>query len=217
MIPVKYKEVPIGVVVLGKSSRFDKNQLTRIDLFTRNLGLALNNAVVHEQLRRMAALDPLTGVYNRRFGMRRLHEEFARAVRTSSPLGVLILDVDHFKKVNDTYGHLVGDKVLKSVAEVTRNVRREGDLLLRFGGEEFLIVLPAAARDDLKRIGERIRRAVGDCSVSEGSTTIKVTASLGGAAYPSDKVDDEEALVRLADEALYQAKQSGRSRAEIAA
>jgi len=110
------------------------------------LAVALNNSLNHQDLQRVAALDPLTGVYNRRFGLQRLTEEFGRSVRSGDPLGVLMLDLDHFKAVNDTYGHLVGDRVLQTVVRAARQILREGDVLLRYGGEEFIIVLPGAGR-----------------------------------------------------------------------
>jgi two-component system, cell cycle response regulator len=214
--PVTYKSVPLGVVVLAAPTAFTGDQIALIDLFVQGLGLALNNAVAHERLQRLAALDPLTGIYNRRFGLGRLHEEFGRAVRMSAPLGVLMLDIDHFKAVNDTYGHLVGDRVLKSVCAVVRSSLREGDVLLRYGGEELLAVMPAASGADLREMGERLRRAIEDSSVADGEKAVRVTLSAGGAAYPSHTVEHEEGLIRLADEALYRAKESGRNRVEIA-
>ena len=121
----------------------------------------MNNALAHDRLERLAAIDPLTEAYNRRFGLARLHEEYSRAVRAEAPLGILMLDLDHFKAVNDIYGHLVGDRVLRAVARACRRVIREGDVLVRYGGEEFLVLLPGAGVDDVMQIGERIRRAVG--------------------------------------------------------
>jgi len=95
------------------------------------------------------------------FDLGRLREEFGRSVRANTPFGVLILDIDHFKAVNDTYGYLVGDHVLKSVCAIARSALCEGDVLLRYGGEEFLAVLPAASADDLRRVGERLRKSAG--------------------------------------------------------
>ncbi len=215
LLPVSYRGVPLGVVVLGTAGHFDADQRTRAELFRQGFGLALNNALVHERLQRLAALDPLTGVYNRRFGLGRLHEEFERAVRAATPLGVLMMDIDHFKAVNDTYGHPVGDRVLQTIARSVRTALREGDILVRYGGEEFLAVLPAASRDDLALIGERMRRSVEDCSVADGQQTIRVTLSLGGAALLGQNVANESSLVELADSALYRAKQTGRNKVEI--
>ena len=214
--PITYKGVPLGVVVLATPSAFTAAQSDLIELFLQGLGLALNNAIAHDRLQHLAALDPLTGIYNRRFGLGRLHEEFGRAVRMTAPLGVLMLDIDHFKAVNDTYGHLVGDRVLRSVCAIVRTSLREGDVLLRYGGEELLAVMPAASTTDLRQMGERLRKAVEDSSVADGQKTVRVTLSAGGAAYPSQNVEQEDGLVRLADEALYRAKDGGRNRVEIA-
>ncbi len=215
-MPVSHKQVPLGVVVMASASGFEANVKERLELFRHGLGLALNNALAHDRLQRLAALDPLTGVYNRRFGLGRLHEEFGRAVRANSPLAVAMLDIDHFKSVNDTYGHLVGDRILTAVAGVVSSILREGDILIRYGGEEFLAVLPAASSEDTRAIGERVRRAVEETSVVEGDQAIRITVSIGGAAYPNQNVESEASLVELADEALYAAKQSGRNRVEVA-
>lgn len=212
ILPATYKSIPLGVVILATSDSFDSEARARMELFRHSFGLALNNAIAHDRLQRLAALDPLTGAYNRRFGLGRLHEEFDRAVRMNSPLGILMLDIDHFKRVNDTYGHLVGDRVLIAITGIAKTILRDGDVLVRYGGEEFLAVLPAASSEDLCLIGERLRRAVEDASVTDGSQTIRVTTSLGAAAYPNQNVKKEDELVQLADAALYEAKETGRNR-----
>ncbi len=216
LVPIQHKQVLLGVVVLATVNQFDSDHLGRVELFRQGLGLALNNAIAHDRLQRLAALDPLTGVYNRRFGLGRLHEEFGRAVRARSPLGVLMMDIDHFKRVNDTYGHLVGDRLLKAVAAIMRASMREGDILVRYGGEEFLAVLPAASLEDVRLVAERIRRSVEESVLADGERSVRVTLSAGGAAYPTVDVDTERELVSHADEALYRAKSLGRNRVELA-
>ncbi len=210
--PILYKQVPLGVIVLAGSHEFDTHIDRNIDLLRHGLALALNNAVIHERLQHLAALDPLTGAYNRRFGLARLHEEYGRAVRSGTPLGLMIFDIDHFKDVNDTYGHLVGDRVLVKISQVARSAIREGDIMLRYGGEEFLIVLPSASKTDMHRLSERIRRLVEDTSVTEDEQTVRVTISVGSTSFPHPDIANEEALIKRADEALYQAKQTGRNR-----
>ena len=216
VLPASYKEVPLGAVVLGKTGAYQPEELVRLELFRQGFGLALNNALAHDRLQRLAALDPLTGVFNRRFGLGRLHEEFERSIRSSIPLGLLMLDIDHFKSVNDTYGHQVGDRILKSIASIIRSILREGDILVRYGGEEFLAILPAAASEDLRLISERIRRATEESAHPEGDQTIRVTISIGGAAYPNQNVEKESSLLQLADDSLYKAKETGRNRVVIA-
>ena len=187
-----------------------------IDLFIQGLGRALNNAIAHDRLQHLAAVDPLTGIYNRRFGLGRLHEEFGRAARIAAPLGVLTPDIDHFKVVNDTYGHLIGDRVLKSMCAIARSTLREGDVLLRYGGEELLVVLPQRPLRICARWPSVFDGPSRTAPLRMVDRTVRVTLSAGGAAYPSQNVDHEDELIRLADEALYRAKGSGRNRVEIA-
>jgi two-component system cell cycle response regulator len=213
--PIVYKHVPLGAIILTSTIRFTDASLSRLDLFRNSLSLALNNALTHDRLQKLAALDPLTGIYNRRFGLARLHEEFGRAVRTGLPLGAMMFDIDHFKGVNDTYGHLAGDRVLSWVTKVARTVLREGDVFIRYGGEEFLSVLPGASREDLTKIAERLRRVVEDTFVKDGDQTIRVTVSVGAASYPESGVEGEQELVQRADDGLYTAKESGRNRVVV--
>lgn len=210
--PVLYKGVPLGAIILGSATCFSNEVRSRLALFRQGMALAFNNALTHDRLQRLAALDPLTGIYNRRFGMGRLHEEFSRAVRATAPLGLMMFDIDYFKKVNDTYGHLAGDRVLVAVAKTARSAVREGDVLMRYGGEEFLIILPAASKENTRTVGERLRRKVEDTVLSEGDQTVRVTISVGVTAYPEPDAANEQELVKRADEALYRAKESGRNR-----
>lgn len=208
--PVRYKEVMLGMILLASPGTFTQNAHSRLGLFTQSLALALHNALLFDRLERLAALDPLTGVYNRRFGLTRLHEEFGRTLRMEAPLGLVMFDLDHFKQVNDLYGHLTGDRVLLRLAKAARSVMREGDILVRYGGEEFLAILPGASRQDVLGIADRLCRKVRETSVRSGEDVINVTVSAGGASYPENDVGGETELVDLADKALYQAKESGR-------
>ncbi len=207
----------VGLVVLGcaRPRRPELRSLTRI--FSRTFAVALSNAVTHTQLQHIAALDPLTGCYNRRFGRDRLHEELHRARRAEGLLAIVMFDIDHFKAVNDTYGHLVGDRVLVGVARAARQRLREGDVLVRYGGEEFLAILPGASAADAAGLCERIRRAVEDCAVRSGDQVVRCTVSLGHADLLSAGDVDADAVVALADAALYEAKRAGRNRVRRAA
>jgi len=214
VVPVAFKSVPLGVIVLATTGTFARDDVELLDHLRTDLGLAVNNALAHDRLERLAAIDPLTDAYNRRFGLGRLREEFSRAVRAEGPLGILMLDIDHFKAVNDTYGHLVGDRVLRAVAGACRRVIREGDVLVRYGGEEFLVLLPGAGRDDVVQAAERIRRAVSETTVDDGISRITVTVSVGATTY-QDAADTPEALVAMADRALYESKDGGRNRVTV--
>ena len=215
VVPVAFKSIPLGVIVLATTGTFERDDIELVDHLRVDLGLAVNNALAHDRLERLAAIDPLTDAYNRRFGLGRLREEYSRAVRAEAPFGILMVDIDHFKAVNDTYGHLVGDRVLRAVAGACRRVVREGDVLVRYGGEEFLVLLPGAGRDDVLQIGERIRRAVSETTVEDGASRLNVTVSVGATTF-RDTVETPEALVALADRALYEAKDGGRNRLVLA-
>jgi diguanylate cyclase (GGDEF)-like protein len=213
--PITFKTVPLGVVVLATPGHFERDGLELLEHLRANLALAVNNALAHDRLERLAAVDPLTDAFNRRFGLARLREEYSRAVRAENPLGILMLDLDHFKAVNDTYGHLVGDRILRAVAGACRRVLRDGDVLIRYGGEEFLVLLPGAGIEDVRQVGERIRRAVAETSVADAGQRVALTVSLGGATY-RDASDSTDSLVAMADAALYEAKESGRNRLVLA-
>lgn len=215
--PVKFKNIPIGVILLAKAEPFEADYKKHISIFSLSLAVALHNALEHEQLQKLAALDPLTGIYNRRFGLVRLHEEFSRAVRKDLPLAVLMFDIDHFKKVNDTYGHVAGDRVLKNITRLIRQGMREGDILIRYGGEEFLLLLPGASKTDALRIAERIRHIVRENKVSYASSQIGITVSIGCDSYPESPVTSDQDLIANADEALYLAKNSGRDKVVMSA
>lgn len=215
VVPISFKITTLGVVILAKGEPFTSEAHWLMQLFRQGFGLALNNALAHDNMQRMAALDPLTGVYNRRFGLIRLHEEFNRAVRGNGPLGVAMLDLDHFKSLNDTYGHLLGDRVLLQVVEAAQRALREGDFIIRYGGEEFILILPGASLQDSLQIAERVRRLIGETTVRDGEQNVQFTASVGVTAYPHDDVEREEDLIHHADQALYQAKNQGRNQIQV--
>lgn len=210
--PIIYKDIILGIIILSSDAAFDNNDLECFEVLINNLGMAINNALEHDQLARLAAKDPLTGLYNRRYGLQRMKEEYSRSLRNKIPLGVAMLDIDHFKKVNDTYGHMVGDKVLSEMALALNDSLREGDIAIRYGGEEFLVLLPGAAEKDCLMLAERIRRIVEELVVTHTSQQIKFTVSVGITSFPHCDVSVVEDLVLYADKALYAAKENGRNR-----
>ncbi|MBL7005965.1 MAG: GGDEF domain-containing protein [Spirochaetia bacterium] len=210
--PLLYKGLPVGIIVLSAAVPFSNDYNYGYEMFLQGLALSLRNAVTYEQLQKLAANDPLTGLYNRRFGSLRLTEEFTRSTRSSLPLGLIMFDVDHFKIVNDTYGHTVGDKMLVNIARISRMAVREGDFIIRYGGEEFLVILPGASIEDTLFVAERLRHMIEDCSVQHNQQELRVTISAGYTSFPEDSVPDETILVKNADEALYSAKKAGRNR-----
>lgn len=209
--PILYKGAFLGVVVLAGLADFTSSMQRNINVYGQGLALAFNNAIEHDQLQKFAAADPLTGILNRRYGLTRFKEEFGRSVRTSQPIGVVMFDIDHFKKVNDTYGHIVGDRVLVNLVRAVKSVLREGDIFLRYGGEEFLIIFPGASLKDLFTLSERVRRVVEEMETSYNEQKIKVTVSIGGTSYPQRDVKDFTELLQIADTKMYKAKDAGRN------
>jgi diguanylate cyclase (GGDEF)-like protein len=210
--PITFANAPLCIVMLASAVGFSHEDRQHLDLLHRGLALSFHNSILYERLERLAALDSHTGLYNRRFGMSRLQEEFSRAVRSGSPLGLLMFDIDHFKRVNDTYGHLVGDRVIKQIAQLARNVARQGDIVMRYGGEEFLMILPGATVADSAKVAERLRRSIDETPIVAGAQSVRIAVSVGGAAFPHCSANDEIDLLRVADEALYAAKEAGRNR-----
>jgi two-component system, cell cycle response regulator len=185
----------------------------RVEVGRRFVELNDKLAEAQRALEVQARTDGLTGVMNRRAIMIELEGEGARATREHTPLGVGMLDIDHFKHVNDTFGHAIGDIVLREVVRRAAGVLRPYDSLGRFGGEEFLLVVPAVDADELATVFERVRAAVADGPVVALGNEVDVTVSLGGVLGRGEPVD--ELLVR-ADDALYAAKEQGRNKTVMA-
>ena len=164
-------------------------------------------------LEQMVVSDPLTGLYNRRFLMDRLLQEMQRADRHGGPLAFAMIDLDGFKPINDLYGHVLGDKVLRAVGNAISRSIRVSDIAARYGGDEFAVILPQTPPEGAMRVCERLLRAISEAGFQDDSGKVcRVTASLGLAYYPADDVETPEDLVHSADGALYGAKRSGKNR-----
>jgi diguanylate cyclase (GGDEF)-like protein len=163
-----------------------------------------------EESSRLATTDPLTGVFNRRTFIELAEQELARSRRARTPLSLMMLDLDHFKRVNDTYGHLTGDEVLVSFTRLIKDCVRRGDLIVRYGGEEFCVLLPATALSAATALAERIRATAASSALT--AKPFKVTVSIGITAYAGDAVIALGGLLARADAALYRAKDEGRDR-----
>jgi len=180
--------------------------------FADHLALALANLGLREMLQIQSIRDPVTGLFNRRYLEESLEREVARANRRSSSVGVIMLDIDHFKQFNDTYGHRAGDAVLVTLGDLLPKLIRGEDIPCRYGGEEFAIVLPDAALDDVVRRAEEIRKSLAEVQLTHADQDLgRVTVSSGVAAFP-DHGKTPEDLILAADRALYQAKAEGRNR-----
>ena len=193
---------------------FDHDEL-RARLLVGRRFAELNRKLLDTQreLRRQALTDPLTHIMNRRAILMRLSEEMARAPRQGLPLSIGMLDIDHFKSVNDEYGHAGGDYVLQAVVDRTLKALRPYDALGRVGGEEFLIVMPGVGPRDAEIVLERIRKIVRATAIEIQSTELMVTVSIGGAVAGRESMDE---FIHRADDALYRAKGSGRDRIVMA-
>jgi diguanylate cyclase (GGDEF)-like protein len=188
---------------------FSKEQRMNAASLAAHAVVALENARLHGMVEQQALVDGLTGLANRRAATDALHAEAARAERLQTPLTIVLADLDGFKEVNDEYGHAVGDVVLRVFADVLRQTVRESDVAGRWGGEEFLLLLPGADEDGAVQLAERIRIGLAERSIS-GAPALRVTASFGVAEYAGEANSEE--LVVAADSALYRAKRAGKDR-----
>jgi two-component system, cell cycle response regulator len=165
-----------------------------------------------DEMRQLAETDPLTGLFNRRALRERLERELSRAQRTSNVLSCLMLDIDLFKRLNDTYGHELGDRVLVQLAESLRREQRAMDVLARLGGEEFVVLLPETGIRGARIYAERILRKVSAATLGSAQHPVQITVSIGIATFPDERVTDPDSLLRLADNNLLRAKADGRNR-----
>ena len=208
------REVDVAAMQAGAADFLVKGRIDA-QLLERAIRYALENARLLNALSELAIRDELTGLYNRRELNRLLAEEANRSQRFGRPTALVMLDIDHFKVVNDTYGHQVGDEVLRWIGQMLREHVRSVDRPARYGGEEFTIILPETPGDEAFAVAERLRQGVAahpfTLSQDDGpALRIPITISLGVAELPSD-ADVEEALIEMADQALYEAKRRGRN------
>ncbi|HVA61345.1 MAG TPA: GGDEF domain-containing protein [Mycobacteriales bacterium] len=210
VVPLVAEGRAVAVVVaqtgLRPGSRIERRVVATTERFTSHAALALRNAVLLQRMAEMAATDGLTALANRRSFDEALARDIARAERMDTRLSIVLLDLDNFKALNDTYGHVVGDGVLSQVAAVLREYGREYDTVARYGGEEFAVVLPGCSNAVAMHVAERLRAAV-----DEAPTEVPVTASCGVATFPIDATD-ARGLIQAADEGLYASKRAGRNR-----
>lgn len=214
------KQLNLGVARFGDgdlSSRIHLKSRDELEQLANTINwMAENLAQNQRALTELATVDGLTGVFNRREFNRRLSVEIERSRREGHPVSLLMVDIDHFKRLNDTYGHQSGDDALRHVSKLIKTEVRPGDLPARYGGEEFAVILPYADDKDAFAVAERLRSliAVQDIEIQDGQR-VTVTASLGCATFPTD-AETEEALMTIADAALYHAKRGGRNQVCVA-
>lgn len=178
------------------------------EFFIPHLKLGTKRIMLFSELKEKARIDGLTGLYLKRFFLGKLYSEVERAKRYKTNFYLMMLDIDHFKKVNDTYGHLIGDEVLKTTAKTISSSVRRGDVIGRYGGEEFIVIVSSITQDKILKIAEKIRKTLKEITFNFDNKSFFVTISIGIAKY--DKDIDIDTLIGNADKALYKAKKSGR-------
>jgi two-component system cell cycle response regulator len=198
---------------LNKSDMAFADQVIKAAAQSLDKAYDLESAVIgREQMKQLAETDPLTETYNRRALAEKLVQELERASRYGTSLACLMIDVDNFKNINDTYGHLTGDSVLRQLGEILRREQRTVDIVARYGGEEFVVLLPETALPGARIFAERVLKKVASQNFGQADRVVHVTISIGVACYPDPQVQDGEGLLTLADQRLYRAKMEGRNR-----
>jgi diguanylate cyclase (GGDEF)-like protein len=212
-VPMIFQDAVIGMITLDSYTphRFDEQHMRLVGAFADQVTIALENARLFARVQQLATTDSLTGLYNRGhlFELGRYH--LLRMQRTPAPLSAILIDIDHFKRINDTYGHLAGDFVLRAAAEQCRSVVRAVDMVARYGGEEFLILLPDADHQQAIEIAARIQSRIAQARIAYSSIEVRLTVSIGVATMPADQITSLDALIDQADQRLYMAKESGRN------
>jgi len=214
-VPLESQSQLLGVLaVYGRTvpAAFDADDLDVITSLARQAGVGIENVLLHQEAQRLSITDGLTGVWNRRFYQMRVTQEFERASRFDRPFSLLMIDIDHFKSLNDRYGHQRGDSVLIELAQrIVSHTRLQVDTLARYGGEEFVLILPETAAEGARIVAEKIRAEIAGVPFGSGDEqAINVSVSIGYAMYPHHGAT-AEALQHAADRAMYLAKSRGRN------
>ncbi len=203
-------EITGCIVARSTLEKLSKRDISYLEQLTRQSAITINRANTYSKVLQYATLDALTNLNNRRQFEVRLKQEIATTKRQKNPLCAMMVDIDFFKKVNDTYGHASGDAVLRTVASIIKEHLRESDIPSRYGGEEFAVLLPYTHIEEAKIVGERLRKAVETTPIPIDKKNINVTISMGLAEFSPDETGEE--LFKRADKALYEAKEGGRNR-----
>ena len=215
IVPMVAHGKTIGILTAesSKAGAFGEKDQNMLTVVARAAGMSLENAMLHHKMEELTITDELTGVYNYRYFAEKLREEQRRASRYNLPLSLIMLDIDWFKKFNDTYGHEIGNIVLKGITSVVKKCIRDVDILCRYGGEEFVVILPQTPQIEVTPIGERIRQQIYETSFGGGDNIpqLKVTVSVGISSFPENGKPHEE-LLSITDNALYRAKGSGKNK-----
>jgi len=208
VVPLKIERTVIGYLIAGGLKEEDKE---KFHILVQQFVLGMKRAVLYQRVQAIAITDSLTGVFSRRYCLERFHEEIQRSKKFKHSSSFMMVDIDYFKSYNDKYGHLVGDAILHQVAATIKENVRQIDLVGRYGGEEFAIVLVELGTEQSQIVAERIRKAVEGKSIKVYDEELKVTISLGASTFPKD-AQEVQGIIDKADQALYRAKESGRNK-----
>jgi len=213
VLPLLSADEPVGTLTLvaRAEKRFGKDVREMLAVIANQVAISLENGFLYKKMETMATTDGLTGLTNHRSFQQRFEDLLQRAQRHGHKVAMLLCDVDHFKKVNDTYGHPIGDEVLRRVARVLQEVPRKIDIPARYGGEEFAVILDNVDVVQARAVAERIRIEISKVVVETDKGPLSVTESIGVSAFPEDG-HDRATLIERADLALYHAKHTGRNR-----
>ncbi len=216
-VPLQVKGKAHGLVLIEHSipDAFDSDNVRLLEIITQQVSIAIENARLYEQLQEYANTDGLTQVYNRLFFQNRLQEELKQAQEQGYEVSVILYDIDNFKSFNDSYGHLFGDIVLKSLAQTVKESIRKDDIVARFGGEEFIILLSHTGKERAFEKAEELRKKISSLTVCDKVYSASVTVSMGVSTYPT-LAKTETLLIGTADDALYVAKRSGKNCVKMA-
>lgn len=211
-VPLLAKGRTLGIVLIEHSLKdaFDDENVRLLEVISQQVSIAIENARLYQQMHDLATLDGLTGAYNRLYFNDKLQEEFNKAQAKGHDLSFIIFDIDHFKKFNDTYGHLFGDLVLKTLSAYIMKTLRKEDIFARYGGEEFVILMPYTNLEQAKEKAEDLRMGVSQLNITDRVVSASVTISVGVSTYPETAGRSQE-LISTADDALYEAKHAGRN------
>jgi diguanylate cyclase (GGDEF)-like protein len=211
-LPLNTKTGKFGLVLVEHtySNAFDEDNLRLLSIIAQQVGIVMENAELYNRMTELARKDGLTGVYNRQYFQERLEVDFRNAKKENYSLSLAIFDIDNFKKFNDTYGHLFGDKVLISIVETVSSTLRKNDIMARFGGEEFIILFPRTSLQEAYDKVEALRERIAQHLIKDNLITVSITASFGVSAIDEYMLTEGE-LVKCADDALYEAKKTGRN------
>jgi len=209
--PIINKGVLLGFINVDAETPnfFKADQMYRLQAFANQAAVAIRNAQLYEEMQHLAITDSLTGLYNRRYFFEFTEKEISQSKRYMRDLSLIMMDIDHFKRVNDRFGHQIGDQVLKNVADICLSMLRKADIMCRFGGEEFMLLLPETGKEEAESAAERMCRAVADAVIQADSGEVKITLSIGVAELDKEQ-DTLDSLIFAADNALYRAKAAGR-------